>query len=92
MKAYIHTKQLRTDGSYDSYLTREVEVKERLLWWQEKGLMYTATGYGSRIPTRYMVKDGNRWKRVYCRIFSNMGTLFIGKNCRAGDIVSIERS
>lgn len=40
---------------------------------------YSATGYGRRIPTRYMVWTGGRWRRVYCYCFSNSGSLYIGK-------------
>lgn len=68
---------------------KETQAKRKLLWWQKKNLMYTATGYGSRIPTEYMVKHNNRWKRVYCRIYSNSGVLFIeskGKPCATVDI------
>lgn len=57
-----------------------LESKEKLLWWQEKGLMYTATGYGSKIPTSTMVKHNKKWKRVYCRIYSNAGTCYIMAN------------
>lgn len=60
------------------FRTESVEVKRAPTWWQEKGLQFTASGYGSRIPTEYMVRVGNRWRRVYCRIFSNVGSLFIG--------------
>ena len=49
----------------------------RPLWWQERGLSYTASGYGRRIPTDIVVRVGNRWRRVYCCIFSNSGTCFI---------------
>ena len=35
------------------------------------------TGYGSKIPTQYMVFIGNKWRRVYCRIYSNIGTLYV---------------
>jgi hypothetical protein len=53
-------------------------VMVRPLWWQDKGLSYTATGYGSKIPTRYMVRTiDQRWRRVYCAIFSNAGTLYV---------------
>jgi hypothetical protein len=37
----------------------------------------TQSGYGSRIPTDYIVKYLGRWHRVYCRIFSNIGTTYI---------------
>jgi hypothetical protein len=55
----------------------DLESKIEELWWQKRGLMYTATGYGSKIPTSYKVKYNNRWYRVYCRIYSNSGTCYI---------------
>ena len=35
------------------------------------------TGYGSKIPTQYMVFVENKWRRVYCRVYSNIGTLYV---------------
>ena len=35
------------------------------------------TGYGDKIPTQYMVFVGNKWRRVYCRIYSNIGTCYV---------------
>lgn len=36
------------------------------------------TGYGSKVPTAWRVRTiDNRWRRVYCRIFSNVGTLYV---------------
>lgn len=58
-------------------LTDRVECKEVYTWWQLKGLQFTATGYGAKIPTQYMVKYSGRWMRVYCRIYSNIGSLYI---------------
>jgi hypothetical protein len=53
-------------------------VMVRELPWQKMGLSYTATGYGSKIPTRYMVRTINqKWRRVYCAIFSNIGTCYV---------------
>lgn len=34
-----------------------------------------ATGYGKKIPTGYKLKINNRWHRVYCTRYSNIGTL-----------------
>lgn len=45
--------------------------------WQKRGLSFTASGYGARIPTAYMVKYNGRWHRVYCRIYSNVGSTYI---------------
>lgn len=42
-----------------------------------RGLSYTRTGYGKRIPTRYKLAYNGRLYRVYCCIFSNVGTCFI---------------
>ena len=64
------------------------DVMEKPLWWQEKGLTYTATGYGSRIPSRYMVHFHGKWRRVYLCIFSNIGTCFIGASVAKGHIVN----
>lgn len=53
------------------------EVQVKLLWWQEKGLQYTATGYGGKIPTGYVVKHNGKWRRVYLKVYSNIGTMFV---------------
>jgi hypothetical protein len=66
-------------GSAGFESTVPFEAKETTLWWQEKGLSYTATGYGRKIPTRYMVRIQGRWRRVYACQISNAGTCYIGK-------------
>ena len=50
-------------------------IKE--LEWQKRGLQFSRTGYGRRIPTVHQYKVGNRWRRVYVCIFSNAGTAYI---------------
>ena len=79
MTAYIHTKTGRPDGTGDSFCTHEVNHKTRYLPWQKLGLSYTASGYGKRIPTFYMVQWQGKWRRVYCCIYSNVCTCYIGK-------------
>ena len=53
-----------------------IETREKPLFHHLHGLQYTRTGYGRKIPTRYQVKDGGRWKRVYCCQISNAGTCY----------------
>jgi len=67
----------------------ELESKIELLPWQEQGLSYTATGYGRKIPTTGMVKlpGSKRWRRVYCCIFSNIGTCYV--TAKNGDWIVI---
>ena len=52
--------------------------KESELPWQRANLSYTASGYGNKIPTRYMVRFANKWRRVYVAVWSNSGTCYIG--------------
>ena len=56
-----------------------LEHKDAPLWWHTAGRQYTASGYGSKIPTARMVKlpGGKRWRRVYCCIWSNSGTCYV---------------
>ena len=56
-----------------------LETKDNPLPHHEAGRMYTQTGYGREIPTRTMVKlpGSSRWRRVYCCIFSNIGTSYV---------------
>ena len=35
------------------------------------------TGYGDKIPTRYLVFIAKKWRRVYCRQYSNSGTCYV---------------
>lgn len=36
------------------------------------------SGYGVMVPTSYRVRTiDNRWRRVYCFIYSNSGTLYV---------------
>lgn len=50
---------------------------ERPLDWQRLGLQYTATGYGTKIPTSKVIawSDG-KVRRVYCDIYSNTGSCY----------------
>jgi hypothetical protein len=63
-------------------ITRESlgEVIDAPLWYHTRGLMQTATGYGSKLVTAYKVKHNGRLKRVYCSCFSNVGTFYIMYN------------
>lgn len=60
----------------------DLEHRDSPLWWQTKGLSYTASGYGRKIPTQHMVKllGSSRWRRVYCCIHSNIGTCYVTAN------------
>ena len=90
MKARLHSKNTRNDGTLYTSHTFTVDAVEKPLWWQEQGLSYTASGYGKRIPTRYMVRLNGKWRRVYCCIFSNIGTLYIGDFFKkTGEVITV---
>lgn len=90
MIAYLSTRCLKLSAAwkegqgiipdswdYDSYHSISAECVHSPLEWQKQGLQYTASGYGKKIPTEYKVKYNGRFYRVYCRIYSNSGTLYI---------------
>lgn len=85
MQAYLQHGRAGTPMA-----TERVEIKESVMPWQAAGLTWTSSGYGERIPTRYMVKYNGRWRRVYAFQISNAGTLFIGRNLATGIRVSID--
>lgn len=59
-------------------------AEHRPLGWQKQGKSFTASGYGGRIPSPWMVKFGSRYRRIYVACYSNSGTAYIeGK--RKGD-------
>lgn len=70
-------------------LTVAVPHKVVPLWWQEQELQFTASGYGRRIPTRYMVQWKGRWRRVYVCQYSNSGTAYIGPSAKPLGTVDI---
>lgn len=72
--ARVHTKARRKDGGFDSFLTQRVPLKVTDV---PHGRV-AKSGYGSRIPTQYMVKWAGRWMRVYAICYSNAATLYIG--------------
>ena len=57
-----------------------VTIKE--LWWQKQGLQQTATGYGRKLVTPYMltVPGAARPYRVYAICFSNVASFYILRN------------
>jgi len=75
MQAYIQTKSARPDGTFDSYMTQSVPVKETAQPWKGR----TVSGYGSAIPTPYMVFWRGRWQRVKVIQYSNAGSAYIGR-------------
>jgi hypothetical protein len=60
-------------------VSKDFPAKESPMLHHKLGLQYTATGYGARIPTTQMIHYCGKWRRVYCAIFSNAGTCYIGK-------------
>lgn len=49
----------------------------------------SVTGYGRRIPTCYMVKHFDRWRRVYVCSYGNAGTAYIGPSAAPIATVSL---
>jgi predicted alpha/beta hydrolase len=71
--------------------TINVDVIEAPLGFHKRGLSYTATGYGNRIPTAYMVKWQGKWRRVYAACYGNAASTYIGKANAWLATVDVER-
>ena len=76
---YVKTNSIDTQGNKCAFLTTEVEHQVKPMTHHERGLLYTATGYGKRIPTEVMIKWQGKWRRVCCCVYSNAGICYIGK-------------
>jgi hypothetical protein len=55
----------------------EIELVFEPLWWQKQGLMYTASGYGKKIPSHWVTYWKGQRRRVYITIWSNSGVAWI---------------
>lgn len=77
MNAYLHFGGAFTQEPDGPFYTQDTFAKVDELPWQKRGLQYTASGYGGRIPTIYKVLHNRRWKRVYCACYGNSGTCYI---------------
>lgn len=64
-------------GNHLEEIEPEPKYKRAPMSHHKRGLMYTPTGYGNKIPTEWKVLVGKRWYRVYCHIFSNCGCCYI---------------
>lgn len=91
LTAYLHTKSIRADGTSDCHLTQKVDVLLAPMPHHLRGLQWTASGYGARIPTEWKILVNGKWRRVYCRIYSNNGTLFIGAKHDGAAVVQISQ-
>jgi hypothetical protein len=54
------------------------KIEDKPLWWHDRGLSQTASGYGLKLTSPRVVRlsDG-RVRRVYVTCFSNIGTSWI---------------
>lgn len=90
MRAYLHTCTMRPDGAHESFLAQSVPYRHAPMAHHRRGLTWTASGYGARIPTEHMVQVHGKWRRVYCYVYSNVGTLFIGRRYDGTAIIRLD--
>lgn len=80
MKTFTH--QDLVQGNLPHIFTTEhsKELVDAPLWWQEKGLQQTASGYGYKLTTNWKIsfqaqgEAKSKLYRVYCTQFSNAGS------------------
>ncbi|WYW04252.1 hypothetical protein Kompost2_00002 [Pseudomonas phage vB_PpuP-Kompost-2] len=82
------TMYVQVGKAGEPMVTVAVESKVNAMRHHRLGLSWTASGYGSKIPTEHMVQYDGRWRRVYCAIYSNCGTCYIlidGNKCTVSE-------
>ena len=52
----MRTIDIRSDLPEYKVLAYDLPIIDSPLWWHERGLMQTATGYGRKLTTRYKVE------------------------------------
>ena len=57
------------------------QAQVKMLDWQKQGLQETATGYGGKLTTRYVITDpvDKKTRRVYAICYSNCASHYIIK-------------
>lgn len=53
------------------------DIVRRPLWFHTRNVMQTSTEYGSKLATDKMLKYNNHLYRIYCKCFSNCGSIYI---------------
>ena len=89
MKVFSETDIAYKTETYDSLssVSREDLVYDPPEW-MKAGLMESATGYGRRLNTGLKINWNGKLFRVYCTIFSNVGTCWFktkGRKIGRGD-------
>lgn len=64
-------------GSEPRATVKAEAVRLAPLWHHEAGLSYTASGYGAKIPSAFMVRHEGRWRRVYVTQYGNAGSAWV---------------
>jgi hypothetical protein len=84
MELFLQGKSVNLNGDISNLWTKQVEYKTT----ERPRSGQTVTGYGKAVPTQYLVKHNDKWRRVYCYIFSNSGTLYI--KTPASEIITVQ--
>lgn len=81
---------VRPDGNSDTFWSLSVPCKREPMTHHKLGLSWTATGYGNRIPSEWLVKLHGRWRRVYIRQYTNSATAYIGRLEATGERIRVD--
>lgn len=82
-KLLLHSRYDESDveqsSSWDGriYVADENDFVDRPLWFHNRGLSQTATGYGKRLTSSRCLWFNGRLHRIYVCCFSNSGTAYI---------------
>lgn len=74
----MHSKtvDIKTDLPECKTIAEDQPLIDSPLWWHDKGLSQTATGYGGKLTTRYKIAFNGKKYRVYATCISNCTSLW----------------
>ncbi len=76
MKEFTFADVVNHDSAYARIYASRADLMEAMPAWMAQGLQQTASGYGRKLNTGLKIRFNGRDYRVYCTIFSNIGTVW----------------
>lgn len=64
----------RGDSIYKNIYCETSDLVMSELEFHKRGLSYTASGYGKKIPSPYMISFNGKLYRLYVTVYSNVGS------------------
>jgi hypothetical protein len=76
MKKFTVADVKDLDSDFPRIYLDTSELQDAPLWWHEKGLSQTASGYGRKLTTSHKISYNGKLYRIYATCISNVASLW----------------